>query len=144
MIEEASGKTGAAQSNIQNVFSQTAPGLYSAPLDENRAAGNGHENYDYYDESEYDTRNDEIQTLMVENQTLRRNQAQRSGQSSQFIQGRGVQPPQPAPSLASQTDLISTMLAQTFSKLNALDQFAVTRANPSRTGNGSKSDETDF
>jgi hypothetical protein len=55
MIVEASGKTGAAQSNIQNVFNQTAPGLYSTPLEDNCAAGNGQESYDYYDESEYDT-----------------------------------------------------------------------------------------
>jgi hypothetical protein len=73
-------------------FTKPPAGLYSVPFDDSCTIGNGQEDYDYYDESEYYCRNHEIQTLMVENEILRRNQAQRPGQSSQFIQGWSIQP----------------------------------------------------
>lgn len=146
MIEEGRAKPAGntAQANIQNVFLQT-PGVHPvSPEDlqfETDASGL------YHDPSEYDSRDDEIRTLMVETANMKRLLATQAQQ----LQGRGVQPPlapapAPAPtSSAFDSEFFATVLAQTLSKLNTSDQFlAQTRSQPSRTGTPADSGKEGF
>ncbi|KAJ6471050.1 hypothetical protein C8R45DRAFT_1104747 [Mycena sanguinolenta] len=142
MVEEGRAKPAGntAQANIQNVFLQT-PGMYPiAPGDlqlDSEPLGTSH------DSSEYDLRDDEIRTLIVEMANMKRLLATQA----QHLQGWGVQPPlplapapppAPAPASSSSTfnsEFLATVLAQTISKLNTSDPFlAQTRSQPSRTG----------
>lgn len=115
LVEEYQHKQPAPrQVNFASSYMQQGPGLYALTTEEQVAVEtDSGEGYGYYDPNEYDSRDDEIMTMRVEQQNLMRQLAQ-----FQRPPAGGVQPP-----LAAQ---------------GSESQLAVgTRANPSRTGNGS-------
>ncbi len=126
------------QVNMQNEFVQCAAGGYRlGPVEENDVYG-GY----YCDPPGYDPRDDEIQTMRVEQAKLKRQLAH----LKQLPQLPRMVPPALVPAQPT-TDmgLISSLVAATLAKANAMyqpqERLGQTRAIPFRTGNSSESDE---
>lgn len=133
--------------NVQTALVQRTTGGYQLDLAETMAIEEDDvdSGYHYYDPAEYDPRDDEIQTMRVEQANLLRQLAQHQSVQLQSRQSRMAQPSPSAQPSAIDVNFVSTLLAATLAKagnLNQpLEQNVQTRANPSRTGNPSETDK---
>jgi hypothetical protein len=133
--------------NVQTALVQRAAGGYQLDLAETVAIEEDDvdSGYHYYDPAEYDPRDDEIQTMRVEQANLLRQLAQHQTMQLQPRQSRAIQQAPSTQQTSLDVNFVSTLLAATLAKAGNLnqpmEQNVQTRANPSRTGNSSETDK---